>query len=121
MNWTFDNVRIYVDKYGGSGKQIIPILQPLSGGSVVQFFGWETTTKQISGLIVGATDLTTLLGLKETATAYVLNSPEGTLGSYYLKNIKFDRLPIVYQTINTTSPLDCYSPVYSVDLDLQPV
>jgi len=121
MVWSYNSVRIYVDKEAGGGKQIMPILQPLAGGSVVQFYGWETATKQISGLIVGATDLATLLGLKETATGYVLNSPEGALGSFYLKDIKYNRLPIVYQTMNTTAPLTCESPVYSVELDLQPV
>lgn len=120
MNWTFNGVRIYVDKETGGGKQIMPILQPLSGGSVVQIYGYETTTKQVGGLVVGATDLATLLGLKNTGSTYTLNSPEGTLGSFYLKDIKYSRVPTVYQTINTTPPLDCFSPVYTVDLDLQP-
>jgi hypothetical protein len=117
MDWTFNSIRIYVEKETGGGKQIMPILQPLSGGSVVQFYGYETTTKQISGLVVGATNKDALLALKNTATAYVLNSPEGTLGSFYVKDI----LPTVYQTIDTTPPLDCYSPIYAIDLDLQPV
>jgi hypothetical protein len=121
MNWEFNSIRIYVEKETGGGKQIMPILQPLSGGSVVQFYGYETDTKQISGLVVGATNKNALLALKNTATAYVLNSPEGALGSFYVKDVKYNRLPTVYQNIDLTPPLDCYSPIYAIDLDLQPV
>lgn len=117
MNWEFNSIRIFVNKYEGSGKQIMPLLQPLSGGTVVQFYGYETDVRSISGLIVGESDLTSLRALKNTATAYVLNSPEGTLGNYYLKAIKWDRLPTIYQTIRTD--LDCEAPVYSVSLELQ--
>ena len=118
MNWSLNSIRIYVSNEAGGGKQIMPILQPLAGGSVVQFYGYETTTKQISGLVVGATNKNALLVLKETATAYTLTSPEGSLGSFYVKDVKYKREPIVYQTIDTTQT--CETPVYSVDIDLQP-
>lgn len=118
MAWTFNSVRVFVSKRTGSAKQIIPVLQPISGGSVYQFFGWETETVQISGLIVGATDLRALLALIGTATSYSLVSPEGTIGNFFLKEFKYNRLPVTNQTIRTD--LACEAPVYEVDLDLLP-
>jgi hypothetical protein len=118
MNWEYNSIRIFVSKRSGNAKQIIPTLQPLSGGSVYQFFGWETETNQISGLVVGATDLRALIALKETASYYTLNSPEGAIGSFYLKDIKFNRTNSIYQTMRPDLP--CESPVYDIDMELLP-
>lgn len=119
MSWTLNGTRIYVDKYSGGGKQIMPILQPLSGGSVVQFYGYETTTYKIGGLIVGTTDRDALLALKATAlNTYVLMSPEGSLGTYSVKNVSFERTNIIYQTMRADLP--CEAPVYTVEIELQP-
>lgn len=116
MNWTFNNIRIFVDKKTGGGKQIIPLLQPLSGGTIVQFYGFETPQTQISGLIVGNDDLNALLALIQSGTGYTLNAPEGTLGAFYVQTIKYSRTNSIYQTMRPD--LACESPVYSIDLDL---
>lgn len=118
MNWTYNGIRIFVVNRTGEGKQIMPMLQPLSGGTVVQFYGYESEITQIGGLVVGATDLRNLMNLKKTATPYTLTSPEGEIGALYLKNIKYNRLPSIYQTMRLDLP--CESPVYDVDLDLVP-
>ena len=118
MNWSFNSIRIYVSKRNGSAKQIIPVLQPLAGGSIFQFYGYETEVDQISGIVVGTTDLRALMALKETATSYALNSPEGTIGNFFVKELKFNRLPIVNQDFRPD--LACESPVYEVDIDLIP-
>jgi len=116
MAWTYNNKRIYVQKIGGGGKQIIPRLQPLSGGTVFQLFGYETTIVKVSAIVVGDTILANLLSYKADETAHAFVSPEGALGNYYVGDIKYDRLPISYQTITT----DCEAPVYMVDLELIP-
>ena len=118
MNWTLNNIRIFVDKASGEGKQIIPTLQPLAGGTIPQFYGYESATHQISGLIVGTLDLLALLSYRTTAISYVLNSPEGTLGDMYVKDVKYSRVMCISQTMRPDLP--CESPVFSVDLTLLP-
>lgn len=118
MSWTYNGIRIFVSKRTGEAKQIIPTLQPLSGGTVIQFYGYETETVQIGGLVVGASDLRALLALKETSTDYELQSPEGSIGYFYLKDVKYDRTNSIYQTMR--QDLDCAAPVYEVDISLIP-
>lgn len=117
MSWTLNGIRIFVNKHENNSRQIMPTLQPLSGGTVVQFFGYETTIQQIAGIIVGRVDLLALQELTTTQLAYELTSPEGSLGNFYIKAVRADRLPSVYQTMRLD--LDCESPVYSVSIDLQ--
>lgn len=118
MAWTFNNVRIFVQDITGEGSQIIPRLQPVSGGTVLQFFGYENQVVSVRGMIVGNTDRDALRALKKTATAYTLVSPEGSLGTYYVKKVADKRLPIICQTFRPDLPEE--SPVYDVDLELYP-
>jgi len=119
MNWSLNGIRVFTSKYGGNAKQIMPTLQPLSGGTVVQFYGYETVTTQIAGLVVGSSDLNALINLTTTGSdSYTLASPEGSLGTFSVKSVKFERLNIYSQTIRPD--LSCYSPVYNVEIDLQP-
>ena len=118
MAWTFNGVRIFVQEISGEGSQIIPRLQPISGGTVLQFFGYDNEVVTVTGMIVGNTDRDALRALKKTDTAYTLVSPEGSLGTYYVKKVSNKRLPIICQTFRTDLPEE--SPVYDVSLELFP-
>ena len=54
--WTINGTRIFVNSLNGSGKNIFARLQPLSGGTVIQRFGYESPIRKIGGLIVGDDD-----------------------------------------------------------------
>lgn len=118
MPWTLGGQRIYVQEINGEGTQIIPRLQPLSGGTILQFFGYENEVKQLNAIVVGNTKRDTLLAYRKTSTLRALVSPEGSLGDYYVKKVQYKRLPIVCQTIDTS--LSEESPVYSMDFELYP-
>lgn len=117
--WTFNSIRIFVQEHTGDGSQIIPRLQPLSGGTVLQFFGYEDRVHSINAYVVGDTDKDALLALRKTATAYELMSPEGDLGDFYVKKVSFKRIPNICQTLRTDLAED--APLYIMDLELYPV
>lgn len=117
MAWTYGGVRIYVQKSNKGSSQIMPRLQPLSGGSVLQSFGYDSAVRTISAIIVGDTNENTLYGFsKDDATSHALVSPEGSLGSWILKEYSADRDESTCQTIDITQAED--APVYNIELTL---
>lgn len=116
MAWTLGGVRIFAQDLKEEVGQIIPRLQPLSGGTVLQIFGYESDVRVINGYVVGATDKDTLKGFTENAGVRELVSPEGSEGSYQVKNVSVNRVHCICQTLRTDLPEN--SPVYSVDIQL---
>jgi phage protein U len=116
MGWYYNNIRIVVQEYGSNEKQIIARLQPLSGGTIKQIFGYETPVVKVGCVVVGDTDLEALKALTKTGVAYSLVGYEQNYGNYYLSSITVNRLMSVYQTVRKDLP--CNSPLYAVELEL---
>lgn len=114
--WTLGGIRIFAQDLKEEVGQIIPRLQPLSGATVLQIFGYESDIRVISGFVVGKTDKDALKAFTETAGTKTLVSPEGSEGSYQVKNVSVQRTKSVCQTLRTDLPEE--SPVYSVDIQL---
>lgn len=114
MSWTFGSVRIYVSDLGGADKQTIARLQPVSGGTVHQVFGYENEIKKVKGLVIGETDLSTLKGYGQDGTTHNLTGYGTDYGNFYLSTLNWTRLNVIYQTVTD----DCDAPVFSVDLEL---
>ena len=117
MAWSIGGVRIYPQKSGENTSQILPRLQPLSGGTIIQVFGYESLVRQISCLVVGDTNKNAIKAFSQDGgTSHVLLSPEGSLGSFIVKASNVSRTESTNQTIDTLQP--CEAPVYQIDLDL---
>lgn len=117
MAWTYNGNRIYVQKSTKGASQIMPRLQPLSGGSVLQSFGYDSTIRNVTAIIVGDTIEQALEALsKDGGTAHAFVSPEGALGNWILKEYSSDRTNSTCQTIDETQPED--APVYNVEMTL---
>jgi len=117
MAWTYDGNRIYVQSSEESNSAILPRLQPLSGGTVIQSFGYESDTRTVSAIVVGDTIKEALRVLsKDGGIAHALVSPEGSLGSWSLKSFKASRTESTCQSIDQTQ--DSTAPVYEVELEL---
>lgn len=116
--WTLDGVRIFVQEINGEGSQIVPRLQPLSGQTVMQFFGYESEVNTLRAIVVGATDIDSLMTMRKTSTLRELVSPEGSLGNFYIKKVLHKRQPSLCQTMRPDLPED--APVYDVDIELYP-
>jgi hypothetical protein len=118
MAWTLNGIRIFVQENTDEGSQIIPRLQPLDGGTVLQFFGYESIVKSINAYIVGDTDKNALEALYKTGNSYTLNSPMGNLGDYFVKKISPKQIPNTCQTLRPDLASD--APMYTVDIELYP-
>jgi len=116
--WSINGIRIFTQENTSDGSQIVPRLQPLSGGTVLQFFGYESEVKTINAYVVGDTDKDALMALRKTATAYSLVSPMGTLGNYYVKKATYKQIPNICQTLRTDLAED--APMYIFDIELYP-
>ena len=116
MAWTLDGIRIFVGESKEDAGQIVPRLQPLSGGTVLQVFGYESDVRTIGAIVVGDTDKDALKALRTTGSTYTLVSPEGTIGDFIVKNVSVNRVPCICQTLRTD--LDADSPVYQVEIQL---
>ena len=117
MAWTYGGLRIYPDKSGENTSAILPMLQPLGGGTIVQAFGFQSTVRQLSGLIVGDTIKEALEAFaKDGGAAHALVSPEGSLGNFMMKSFNVDRTMSTCQTIDITQPEE--APVYNFQMEL---
>src|SRR3990170_3628178 len=115
MAWSLGGVQIFVQDLKEEVSQIIPRLQPLSGGTVLQTFGYESDIETVAGLVVGATDKDALKAMSEGG-AETLLSPEGSLGDFLINNVRVNRVMSICQTLRPDLPED--SPVYAVEIQL---
>lgn len=116
--WTLNAIRIFTQESKEDGSQIIPRLQPLNGGTILQFFGYEDQVRNLSALVVGDIDRDALMALYKTGVSYELIGPEGSDGNYFVKKIGFSRIPNICQTLRTDLAED--SPMYNFSIELYP-
>jgi len=115
--WTFGGVRIFAQDEKDSSSRIIPRLQPLNSGTILQSFGWEDTTKTLTALVVGNTDKEAIQAFIPSGVSQELVNYDGTIGDFFLKDVSFAiEAATSMQTLRTD--LDCYSPVYTTTLEL---
>jgi hypothetical protein len=120
MSWSLGGVRLIVQDNSSSNKSIIARLQPISGGTTLQIFGYEDDIIKISCIVVGTSDKNTLKGLSKTGNAYTLVTPYGNT-SYYLNSFNAkQRLGIISQSIIIDGSHDCLDPVFDCELELYP-
>lgn len=115
MAWTLGGVRIFADELREEVAQIIPRLQPLSGGTVLQVFGHEDDIRTVSAIVVGKDDKNAIKAFTQGGTVELV-SPEGSLGNYYVKSVSVSRLMVICQTLRTDLPEE--SPVYRIEAQL---
>lgn len=117
MSWTINGNRIYVQKITKAASQIMPRLQPISGGSKLQAFGYDSTIRNVTALVLGDTVEQAIEALsKDGGNSHAFVSPEGSLGNWIIKEYNSDRIPNVCQTIDPNLPEDC--PIYNVEMTL---
>lgn len=114
--WTYGSVRIYTQTDVDAAGQIIPRIQPLAGSTILQIFGYDSTIKNLTAIVVGVSDHDTLEGFSIDGSTHSLVSPEGTVGNFYLKSLSIARQFSIFQTMR--SDLDCDAEVYLATLEL---
>ena len=112
-DWNLNGIRIFVTGISDETGQIVARLQPLSGGTINQRFGYESPIYTLNCYIVGDATKESLENLV-TGGDVVLVSPEGTIGNFLVQKVVVKREPSISQTIRTD--LSCDSPVYTVEI-----
>ena len=117
-NWQYHSVRIYTIDENDTHKPIVTKLQPLSGGTVIQTYGYENEIIKITCYVVGASNLAILKADADAQplVAQTLVSDLGTVGSYYLTNLSSKRSHAIRQSLDSSQSNT--APVYQVDLEL---
>lgn len=117
MSWTLGGVIVFPQKFAGSGSNIIARLQPLSGGTITQTFGYETPIRKLAIIVVGETDRDALVAFAKSGTTRALVYNSTTIGTYQIKSFSWDQVNgVVCQTIR--GDLATTSPVYNCEVEL---
>jgi hypothetical protein len=116
--WTLNGIRIFTQESKSDAAQIIPRLQPLNGGTILQFFGYDDPVRTLSAIVVGDTDRDALLALAASSSSYELVGPEGSDGDFFVKKVSYSRTPNICQTMRGDLADD--APVYNFDFELYP-
>lgn len=116
--WYYNNIRIFIEDMPERTGSVIARLQPLTGGSIHQSFGWESSVLSFKGYIVGETDYAALkISSRDGNThplVYIDPPASGIdLGDFYLHNVVISRTKAVWQSLRTD--LECDAPVYAVE------
>ena len=117
--WTLNGTRVFVQEHKKIGTQIIPRLQPLNGGTVHQFFGYEDPVVKIAALVVGNVDKNALENMYKSTSAVTLSGPYDIYKSYYVHSIETNIEPATCQSLRVD--LDSDAPVYTVLMELYEV
>lgn len=117
MAWTLGSTRIFVAESKEEAGQIVPRLQPLSGATVLQTFGYESDVRTIGAIVIGNTDKDALKAMR-TGGTYELVSPEGSLGTFTVKQVSVQRVHAISQTLLIDGTHACEDPVYQVEIQL---
>jgi hypothetical protein len=126
MAWTLAGIRFVVEETKEEGSQIVPRLQPLSGGTVLQVFGYESDVINVGGLVVGDTDKAAMKALRTGGTAALVEirqdehggSSTVNHGTFTVKNVSVQRVHCLSQSVVLDASHFCDDPVYKVEVQL---
>ena len=116
MAWNLSGTRIFVQEHEETDGQIIPRIQPLSGGTTLQLFGYEFKIVKLSALIVGDTDRNALRAMAKSGSTHTLTFPDASTSDFYVKSASFKQLYNICQTLRTDLAEDAN--VYNVGIEL---
>lgn len=119
MAWTLEGIRIFVQTNDETTSQTIARLQPLSGATKKQYFGWEEEIKKLTAYIVGNTDFLAIKGMAQSSgIPYTLMYDSTTIGEYVVHSASISEKMGICQTLRPD--LDSTASVYLVELELYP-
>jgi hypothetical protein len=113
--WTLDGTRIFVQTNEFAAKAIIPRLQPLGAGTVLQFFGRENKIYHLGAKVVGQANLAALYTSMDAGDSCTLVTDQGNI-TVYISSINAKRSEFPWQSIDPAQ--DCYTPVYDITVEL---
>lgn len=115
--WYIGQVPIIVTGKEDEVKQIVPRLQPLQGGTVHQFFGYEDSIVSLTAKVVGTTDAENLKSLTTSGVPFALKDyNNNTLGNFIVSRVKLTQDETKWQSLRPE--LGCEAPVFTANIEL---
>ena len=119
--WTIDDTyRIYMQDIDEGTTQIIPRLQPVGDKTVLQIFGYESDIYKVKFKVVGYEDHDAIKAMVKDGTTHTITEsgivPSGWVKTAYFASFSSTRDKTLKQTMR--QDLDCYAPVFTVDLEI---
>lgn len=114
--WSYAGVRIFVQEYQSGHKQIIPRLNPIGAGTILQIFGYDEGIRKVNAYVVGWGDMSILRSLTTSGVAFDLATPDEGTFPYYCNDVQDKMVKGICQTLRPDLPED--APVYLADLEL---
>jgi hypothetical protein len=114
--WYLDNISYIVTDMQKSRGQVIARLQPLASGTIYHAFGWDSPIVNLTGKVVGYSDLASLEALATTGEYYQLKHNTQDFGSYLVKTVKTTWDATIKQSLR--QDLACDAPVFTCEIEL---
>ena len=115
-DWSYAGVRIFVQEAQTGTKQIIPRLNPIGAGTILQIFGYDEGIRKINAYVVGWEDMSILRSLTTSGISFNLATPQEGTYAFFCNDVQDKMVMTICQTLRPDLPED--SPVYLVDLEL---
>ena len=117
-DWSYAGVRIFVQEIATGVKQIIPRLNPIGAGTILQIFGYDEGIRKVNAYVVGWGDISILRSLTTSGISFDLATPQEGTYPFFCNDVQDKMIKTICQTLRPDLPEE--SPVYLVDLELYP-
>lgn len=105
--WYLDNTRIFVTDMSIDSKEIISKLNPLGGGSIFHYWGYEFEDIELKCFVVGYEDREDVRTMARDGSSHNLVASGNSQSQWnfsipvYIESIKWVGVPIVCQTLKS--------------------
>jgi len=113
--WLLDSTRIFVQDLEGNTEQIISRLNPLSGGTVLQLFGYDDEITSLNFKVVGSGDVDTISSMTIDGATHTLSGPS-YYDTFYVAKFSYKSTMSACQTLR--QDLDSTAIVYDGQVEL---
>jgi hypothetical protein len=121
MGWYLDTTRIFLTEAGEDDKSSIARLNPLGGGTLHHYWGWEEPILKLKAYVVGDTDKNAVNDMRKDGLTHILLGSGFAVPEWnwsldgWVHSINWSISNTNQQTIRPD--LDCYTPVYIADIE----
>ena len=93
VNWSYGGVQLIVIDRVMDNDQIIARLNPVGGGTVLQYFGDDDRIEKITAYVVGVTDVALLQSYTTSGVPFTYVTPLcSSISGYSLKHVSIKQL-----------------------------
>ena len=121
MAWYIDTTRIFLTNSNEDDKSSVARLNPLGGGTIHHYWGWEEPIYKLKFYVVGNTDKNAISDMRKDGVVHTITGSGNAVSDWnwsmdgWVHSISWDVSESNYQTLRPE--LDCSTPVYVADME----